>query len=234
VIDWIKETLDPPGADKKNRFAVFKTIGDVFGRVRTDAVKAFNAHFPYLADENKLQQHGKALFIPRLTHDRPDDFRNRVAAASFFLMRAGERGFIIDLLKERFNDRFEIIEKFLQIHTKVADLTIEERAWIIGLLDSLVDPNVSFELSQWLNFKDAMPLSCDDSPHYKINRADIERFGNPNFRDGTHFRDGSVNRRPGGFLDEFKINITRGKFFRDGAYKRDGSIPNRHGGRHDW
>ena len=146
MIEWIEETIDPPGIEKKNRFAIFKTIGDIMGRVRDDAVKAYNAHFPYLADESKLEEHGKALNIPHLINDKPEEFRNRVTAASFFLMKAGERGFIMDLLKERFGDRFEVVEKFLQLQTKVLDITDEEKQWVFSLLDSLIDPNVSLDV----------------------------------------------------------------------------------------
>jgi hypothetical protein len=143
MIGWIKSVIDPPGIDKKNRFSIFKAIGDIMGRVLADAKKALSAHFPYIADEKKLEEHGRALYIPRLMHDKSDDFRNRVAAASFFLMKAGSRGFITDLLEERFGDRFQVVEKFLQLQTTVVDLTDEERIWIFGLLDSLIDPNVS-------------------------------------------------------------------------------------------
>jgi hypothetical protein len=146
VIDWIKDNLDPPGTEKKNRGAIFKTIGDIMTLVRADAVKAYNAHFPYLADETKLEEHGRALNIPHLINDKPEEYRNRVTAASFFLMKAGERGFIMDLLKERFEGRFEVVENFLRIQTKVEDLTEEERSWVFGLLDSLVDPNVSLDV----------------------------------------------------------------------------------------
>jgi hypothetical protein len=42
---------------RKNRTAFFTTISDVADIVRTDALKAFNAHFPYLADSAKLEEH---------------------------------------------------------------------------------------------------------------------------------------------------------------------------------
>jgi hypothetical protein len=146
VIDWIEKNIDPPGTEKKNRGAIFKTIGDIMAVVSADAKKAYNAHFPYLADESKLEEHGRALNIPHLMYDKPDEFRNRVAAASFYLMKAGERGFILDILKERFGDRFEVIENFLRLQAKVMDLTDEERAWVFSLLDSLIDPNVALDI----------------------------------------------------------------------------------------
>jgi len=202
VIDWIKNTIAPPGIDKKNRFAIFNTIGDIMGRVRGDAVKAFNAHFPYLADEIKLEQHGKALFIPRLMHDRPNDFRNRVAAASFFLMRAGSRGFILDLLEERFNNRFWVVEKFLQIHTKVADLTPEEKAWILDLLDSLVDPNVSFEFFNVINVRENMAIT--ERFYLRILKTAEDGFGGPHY-DGTYNHDGEIYYDSSGMEDFFEL-----------------------------
>ena len=59
--DWIKKNIDPPGLEKKNRGSLFALIGRVFGIVRDDAVKAFHAFFPFLADEEKLREHGSSL-----------------------------------------------------------------------------------------------------------------------------------------------------------------------------
>ena len=188
MIDWIKQNIDPPGLEKPNRFAIFSTIGKIMGRVSDDAKKAFHAHFPYLADERKLEQHGQALGIPRLMHDAPGEYRNRVTGASFFLMRAGERGFIMDLLRERFDDRFRIIEKFLQLQVKVAELTTVEREWILELLDRLIDPNVSLELSQWLRFVEHM--FAKDCPAITMIRT---HFYNGKYEyDGSIFYDGET------------------------------------------
>lgn len=209
MIDWIKKEIDPTGIDKKNRFAIFKTIADIMTRVKDDATIAFNAHFPYLADEEKLSEHAKALNIPRLIHDKPEEFRNRVTAASFFLMKAGERGFINELLKERFEDRYQIIEKFLQIQAKIADLTDEEKAWVFNLLDSLINPVVSLEISEWLRFVDLISIKEIDELIYAIKRKDLDTFGERKLRNGTYKRDGSINRKPTGFRDELRLTITR-------------------------
>jgi hypothetical protein len=150
--EWIEKNLDPPGNEHKNWRSIFSFIGRVFGIVKDDAVKAHNAFFPYLADENKLEEHGRALAIPHLLYDKPDEYRNRVAAASFFLMKAGERGYIMNLLEERFGERIEVIEKFLQLQTKIADATEEEKAWVFSLLDFLVDPVVYLKITELLRY----------------------------------------------------------------------------------
>jgi hypothetical protein len=89
--DLIEKTINPPGMFKKNRRALFFTIRDITEFVRKDALMTFNAHFPYLADSKKLEEHGDALLIPRLLHDSETEYRERIAAASFFLMKVGER-----------------------------------------------------------------------------------------------------------------------------------------------
>jgi hypothetical protein len=104
--DWIEKNINPPGINKKNRGALFSLIGKVFGIVRNDALLAFNAHFPYLADEKKLAEHGKALEIPRFVNDSDEEYRNRVAAASFYHMKTGERGYIKGQLAAHFGSRF--------------------------------------------------------------------------------------------------------------------------------
>ncbi|MDR3019900.1 MAG: hypothetical protein LBU66_03235 [Treponema sp.] len=154
MTDWIKKNIHPPGIEKPNRLALFSVIGEVMSRVRKDAEKAFYAHFPYMADDEKLNEHGKALLIPHLPNDTPEEYRNRVATASFFLMRAGERAYIMDQLKERFGERFQVIEEFLSIHTKVEEITDDEREWVLNLFDSLVDPNIYLELSELFDFSD--------------------------------------------------------------------------------
>jgi hypothetical protein len=102
MIDFIKQTVNPPGINKPNRLALFSAIGDTAEKVRADALKAFNAHFLYLADSAKLEEHGKALIIPHLADDTEQEFRDRVSTASFFLMRAGERAYIREQLQARF------------------------------------------------------------------------------------------------------------------------------------
>jgi hypothetical protein len=174
INDLIEKTINPPGMLKKNRRALFLTIRDIAEHVRKDALTAFNAHFPYLADSKKLREHGDALLIPRLLHDSEIEYRERVAAASFFLMKAGERQYIIGQLEERFTTRYKVIEKFLNVHLKVTALTDDEREWALELLDSLLNPNIYTELSEWFHYIDDVILS--DSALYTYERQDIDLF----------------------------------------------------------
>ena len=156
MIDWIEKNLDPPGLDKKNRFGLFSTIAKISSHVHADAVKAHNAHFPYLADVKKLEEHGKALRIPHLPYDTPAEYRNRVAAASFYLMKAGERGFMMNHMDERFKDRYQVVEKFLRLHIKITELTDEERIWTYSFFDFLIDPAILLDVSELFNFREEL------------------------------------------------------------------------------
>ena len=242
MIDWIKNTIDPPGIEKPNRGAIFKTIGNIMSRMRADAIKAYNAHFPYLADDKKLEEHGRALSIPHLINDKPDEFRNRVTAASFFLMKAGERGFILDLLKERFGDRFRVVENFLRLKIKIVGLTDEEITWVFALLDSLIDPNVSLDIAAWYHFKEKMIVrECE--PKIKVKTKAVDFFVSPPaYYDGTYCYDGTIHYGSGVMADYFGIKTTeapmtekitmrekskcgfRQHLFYDGAYCYDGTI----------
>jgi hypothetical protein len=99
----IEKTINPPGITKKNRASIFSTISDVADIVRADALKAFNAHFPYLADSAKLEEHGNALLIPRLPDDNEKEYRDRVATASFFLVQHNSPEYIPDPITPRGN-----------------------------------------------------------------------------------------------------------------------------------
>ncbi|MDR2792683.1 MAG: hypothetical protein LBB61_03320 [Treponema sp.] len=48
------QKINPPGILKPNRGSLFSTTGKVFGRINDGALKAFNAHFPYLSDLEKV------------------------------------------------------------------------------------------------------------------------------------------------------------------------------------
>jgi hypothetical protein len=124
---------------------LFSFIGRVFEIVKNDAIKAHNAFFPFLCDPEKLREHGKALMIPELPFDTEDGFRNRVATASFYLMRAGERAYIHEQLGAHLGDRYLLTEDFLQVYIHIEDLD-EERIWILSFLDGILDPNISFRV----------------------------------------------------------------------------------------
>ena len=154
MIDFIKKTVHPPGIAKPDRLALFSAIGGTAEKVRLDALKAFNAHFPYLADSAKLEEHAGALIIPRLPEDTEKEFRGRVTAASFFLMRAGERACVLDQLRSHFGDRFILKEEFLQVYVRIIDLEEEDRAWVRGFLGWILNPNIELAVSEWFRFAD--------------------------------------------------------------------------------
>ncbi|MDR0474568.1 MAG: hypothetical protein LBH43_12960 [Treponema sp.] len=246
MTEWIGKNLDPPGMERKNWRSIFAFIGSVFGVVKDDAIKAHNAFFPYLCDEDKLKEHGDALAIPHLMYDTPEEYRDRVSTASFFLMKAGERGFIMGLLEERFGDRFQVVEKFLQLQTKISELTYEEKTWTLSLLDFLIDPVVSLEISEWFRFTERSPIRDLNQALYALKYQDTDSFKASVFHNSQHRRNGEINHDPGGGIkdkfetglklsmtdnaeiaDESTIGIRR-HHFHNGKYKRDGSI--RHDG----
>jgi len=147
MFDWIKKFLDPPGIERKNWRSIFSFIGRVFGIVKDDAIKAHNAFFPYLCDEDKLRQHGKSLMIPELPFDTEKNYRDRVATASFYLMRAGERAYIHEQLQARFENRYAISDEFLEVYLTISGLSTEDRIWAYNFLDGILDPNISFYLT---------------------------------------------------------------------------------------
>jgi hypothetical protein len=158
MIKRIERIINPPGITKKNRFAVFSTIGGIADIVRADALKAFNAHFPYLADGAKLEEHGAALLVPRLLDDTEKEYRDRVSTASFFLTRSGERAYITGQLAAHFGDRYIVSEKFLEVYVKVRDLADTDRRWLLQFLDGLINPNVKLSVAEWFHFVDRVIL----------------------------------------------------------------------------
>jgi hypothetical protein len=167
--EWIEKNLDPPGMERKNWRSIFSFIGRVFGLVKDDAIKAHNAFFPYLCDEDKLRQHGKSLMIPELPFDTEKNYRERVATASFYLMRAGERTYIHEQLQAHLDNRYEIDEDFLEIYLKVSELNSEERIWAYRFLDGILDPNISFSIAKLLNFSGSHYVAATPEINGQIN-----------------------------------------------------------------
>jgi hypothetical protein len=172
--DWIEKNIDPPGMEKKNRGSLFSFIGRVFQIVRNDALKAFNAFFPYLADWEKLSEHGDSLSIPELPFDSEDEYRERVSTASFYLMRAGERSYILEQMKEHFGDRFILKEDFLKVFIEIAELAEKDRIWVHSLLDGLLDPNIQLTVAEWFRYVDYMAMSEELS--IRVTREDRDSF----------------------------------------------------------
>jgi hypothetical protein len=204
MIEWIKKHLDPPGNERKNWRSIFSFIGRVFGIVKDDAVKAHNAFFPYLCDSDKLRQHGDSLIIPELPFDTEKEYRDRVATASFYLMRAGERAYIHEQLQSHFGDSYLLMEEFLQVFIKIPDLNNEERAWVYSFLDGILDPNISLTVAEWFHYIDTLLMDEELIMRAKIKHVDSlnddclcnGRFycdqGNEILCDGTWPCDGSV------------------------------------------
>jgi hypothetical protein len=228
--------INPPGLAKPGRGGLFSTVGEVFGRVKDDADAAFKAFFPYLADDKKLEQHGKSLLVPRLRYDSDEEYRKRVSTASFYLMRAGERSYVEGQLKEHFGDRYFLTEAFLQIYIKILDLSDADRAWVLEFLDSMLDPNISLTIAEWFHLIDEMDMSdgtvmtldrIDTDVHQKEFRYD-GRFlcdqGTETLCDGRFTCDGGwicdiYNSIRGTVFDTYMVSV-----FPNGTYTCNGSF----------
>jgi hypothetical protein len=234
--EWIEENINPPGIKRNNRGGIYGVVGEAFGLVREDALRAFNAYFPYLADEKKLAEHGKALLVPHLLHDTQEEYRNRVATASFFLTRSGERSYILGQLQERFGERYLLIEEFLQIYVKVLELSDAERIWILEFLDSSLDPNILLTVAEWFRYIELVVLS--ETLEINTSRQDYDKYSYPlgmkcdgrwlcdwgkeTLCDGTWVCDGSVmvgiTPKRGTVLDTAQVSV-----FCDGSWLCDGT-----------
>jgi hypothetical protein len=158
IKDLIEKTINPPGITNKNRRSIFEAIRAVADMVKKDARKAFDAHFPYLSDTAKLEEHGNALLVPRLLDDTEKEYRDRVSTASYFLTRSGERGYIIGQLNAHFGDRYVASDEFLEVYVKVRDLADSDRHWLLQFLDELINPNVKLSVAEWFHFVDKVIL----------------------------------------------------------------------------
>jgi hypothetical protein len=172
--DWIEKNIDPPGLEKKSRGSLFSLIGRVFGIVKNDAVKAFNAFFPYLSDPEKLKEHGLSLSVPELPYDDEEEFRDRVSTASFYLMRAGERAYIREQLQAHFGENYLLKEEFLKVYINIPDLNDADRSWVRSLLDGLLDPNISLTVAEWFHYIDTMTMQ--EALNIRVKRKDFDFY----------------------------------------------------------
>ena len=225
INELIDKTINPPGIQKKNRRSIFKTIGEVGGKIKADALKAFNAHFPYVADEKKLEEHGESLLIPHLLHDGDEEFRNRVAAASFFLSKAGERGYILSQLEAHFGGRYILSEAFLRVYVKILDLSDADRQWVQQFLDELLNPVITLTVAEWFKYVERIVIS--ERQEVVIKKEDFDFYPFDSLRydgrflcdqgeeilcDGKRICSGSLPcvrfiYRRGTVLDEIKMSI---------------------------
>jgi hypothetical protein len=159
--DWIRKEIDPPGMEKKRRGSLYSLIGRVFGIVKRDAEKSFHAFFPYSSDSKTLKKHGAALSVPNLPYDTEEEYRDRVTAASFYLMRSGERAYILDQLRAHFEDRFTVKEHFLYVQVKIFNITGQDRSWAQSFLDGILDPNIRLDLAESFDITGAFPKPDD-------------------------------------------------------------------------
>jgi len=230
VFDFIKNTINPPGLHKPGRLALFGVVGEVAERVRLDAVKAFNAHFPYLADERKLEEHGNALLVPHMPDDTPQEYRDRVAAASFTLSLAGERGYILDQLTAHFGDRFTTLEQFLVLAVKVRDLADADRRWLQGFLDELINPVVRLTVSEWFYFIDALRAREGLRVGASFPMRDAFRSNGVTL-DGGRKLDGAWKLGGEHLADRFHLglgtrlaDLYRSRWKLNGAFRLDGTV----------
>lgn len=212
IHELIEKTIAPPGIQKKNRRSIFKTIGDVGAKIKKDALTAFNAHFPYVADEKKLEEHGQALLIPHLFHDSAEEYRNRVATASFFLSKAGERGYILSQLEAHFGNRYILSESFLNVYIKVLDISESDRQWVRQFLDELLNPVIRLTFGDWMKYIEQLPFT--DKDEKCVRKIDSECFSCYRiFRNGTVLRNGYRGDMPilrnAGLLDVCSLHLIR-------------------------
>ena len=185
--DWIEKNVDPPGMEKPRLGSLFSAVGRIFELVKNDAQTAFRAHFPYLADLPSLRRHGKSLGIPEFPFDREDEFRERVSAASHYLSRAGERGYILDRMRGHFGDDFVLTEEFLRVYVDIAEMDEEDRVWVRGFLDGILDPNIMLTVSELFRFVDEMEMG--EELRIQVERRDADSFGGDLTCDGRFLCD---------------------------------------------
>jgi hypothetical protein len=218
--NWIEKNINPPGLHKRNRGSLYAFAARVFAQLKEDAMTAFNAHFPYLSDPEKLREHGRALSVPELPEDTEAEYRDRVAAASFYLMKAGERSYILDRLQEHFGARYTSREAFLQSQIEILDADDEDIKWARGFLDEILDPNIFITIFGRYGFKESFPISDRDKKTVRHTVVDsflngaIKRNGRI-LRDGTTIRDTELD-----YLYRNGSVLRNGSVVRNGQYWR--------------
>jgi hypothetical protein len=237
MTEWIRKQINPVGTEKKNRGSLFALTARVFELVKQDALTAFNAHFPYLANVGKLAEHGKALSVPRLEGDTDEAFRNRVSAASFYLIKSGERAYTLQQLDERFGDNYTLKEEFLKIAIKITELNDQDRAWVREFFDSTFDPNISFSVAEWFAFRESAELK------EQLSIAETHDFKDMFFKgvlyDGSHNFDGTwLYGDDGGIYDLFSMRfaesfteLVRAPITYNGSFRYNGAVT--YSGLHD-
>jgi hypothetical protein len=196
----------------------------------------FNAHFPYLAGSAKRAEHGKALMIPRLAEDTEKEYRECVSTAGFFLMRAGERVSIEEQLQDPFGGRSVLKDEFRNVYVRIVDIEEEERAWVAGFLDWILNPNIALTVAGWFHFVEEILLEELQDSLTRRTGTDIYRQGL--CCDGRFLRDQGKAAVCAGTLlcdgswkcEDFQpargtlYDTVCAPVFPDGAYRGDGSF----------
>jgi hypothetical protein len=221
--DWIQKHLNPPGMEKKTRGSLYSFTARVLERLKEDALKAFNAHFPYLSDPEKLREHGRALSVPELPDDTEAEYRERVAASSFYLMKAGERAYILDMLKDHFGVRYTSREEFLKSLIAIADADNEDIKWARAFLDGILDPNISVTISGRYGFQEPFPFH--DRTQTAVRHTVIDSFINRVVRrNGRILRDGrTILNTELDYLFRNGTAVRNGAVIRNGEYRKPAS-----------
>lgn len=163
------DNINPPGSEKKNRGAIYRTIGRIGQQVKDDAIRVLHNFFPLLAEETVLEEHARAFSIPRFSFDTQEDFRQRVATAGKFLERQGERALLLEFLDQLVPARYKLIEYpqmgfqigysrlgysplggGCMLFIKVTNLTPQEYENIYVILDNILDPDISINVVEWI------------------------------------------------------------------------------------
>ena len=165
----IIDNINPPGFKKKNRGAIYRTIGRIGQQVADDAVHVLHNFFPFLADDTVLEKHARAFSIPRFPFDTQDDFRKRVATAGKYLERQGERALVREFLEQLVPERYKLLEYpqmgfqigvsklgysplggGCMLFVKVTNLTARECENIYVFLDNILDPDITIDVIEWI------------------------------------------------------------------------------------
>ena len=164
----IIEKLQPPGYAKKNRRSIYRIIGRLAGRIRSDAEQILFNFFPIAADMDSVAAHGNAFTIPRFPSDTDDIYRERVATAALYLERQGMYIHVREFLEAFIPGRYIIVEypkdgfrigysklgyaalgSGAGFFIKVRDLSEAEKQHLYTFLDVSLDPDIEIHIAQW-------------------------------------------------------------------------------------
>jgi hypothetical protein len=174
-------------------------------------------------DREKLKEHADALLIPEISYDSEEELRERVSTASFYLAKAGERGYIHEQLTAHFGDRHIVSEDFLNVYIKVTDLDDKDRAWTMNLLDGLLDPNIAMTVAEWFRFIEYVLIDVFQRGLRCDGRFLCDQ-GKATLCDGSLKCDGSWTCEDFQLAKGTVYNTILASIFPNGAYRCDGAF----------